>query len=268
MKQKVLLAGSQDAIFDDFFMHTENVYTCLTSSNRSADIKEHINVFEPDIFVYCLGGDFSADNETIELVVKSLDRAEYSETVFALIGDKYHYEGLREDLLEKVDLQLIKPISIKRIQTEIEEVIEKKKIEKEQRERELQRLAAEAEANRKRHILIVDDDPTTLRTIKMYLDEKYSVATAPSGKFALKFLSQRPTDLILLDYEMPEMSGPEVFQQIKEDEKMSKIPVVFLTGITDTNKIKEVLAMLPQGYLLKPVDYDLLHQTVANVLGL
>ena len=113
---------------------------------------------------------------------------------------------------------------------------------------------------------MVDDDPVMLRTIKHYLEEKYTVATAPSGKFALKYLVQRRADMILLDYEMSELNGSEVFRAIKDDESIKDIPVVFLTGIKDTDIIRSVLAMQPQGYLLKPVDYDRLHQTIEGIL--
>lgn len=267
MKKKVLLAGAQDAIFDDFFRHTEEVFSCLTTSNRTNDIQGHISLFEPDVLVYCLGKEATEDNETINFINYCFNTQKQEDHILVLIGDKHQFDGLKEDMLEIVHLQLVKPISIKKIQIQIENVIKEKQVQKELRERELLRMKQEAEAVRKKHLLIVDDDPTMLRTIKMYLEEKYVVATAPSGKFALKFLSQKETDLVLLDYEMPEMSGQEVFQQIKDDEKTNKIPVVFLTGIADTSKIKNVLSMQPQGYLLKPVDYDRLHQTLDGILG-
>lgn len=269
MKIKVLLAGTQDAVMDDFFMHTESAFSCLTTSNRVADIQGHINLFEPDVFVYCLGKEQSEDTDVLSLANRCFNEiGKEEDRVIVLIGDKYQLDGLREDIIAKTDLPLLKPISIKKIQTQIENAYEDMLIRKEQREKELLRLQMEAEANRKRHILVVDDDPTMLRTIKMYLEERFVVATAPSGKFALKFLSQKKTDLVLLDYEMPEMSGRDVFQQIKDNEATCNIPVVFLTGISDTSKIKSVLSMQPQGYLLKPVDYDRLHQTIDSVLQL
>lgn len=266
MKKKVLLAGTQDAIYDDFFGHTEDAFSCLTTSNRENDIQGHIKLFEPDVFVYCLGKDQTEDSDVIAYANSCLSAIENHDRIIVVIGDRYQLESLREDVVEDVDLQLSKPISIKKIQMQIELVIKEKRIAREIQEREILRLQKEFEESKKRHILVIDDDPTTLRTIKMYLEEKYIVATAPSGKFGLKFLSQKHTDLVILDYEMPELSGREVFQQIKDDEKTSNIPVVFLTGISDTSKIKNVLAMQPQGYLLKPVDYDRLHQTLDGIL--
>lgn len=266
MKQKVLIAGAHGAILDDFFNHTEAVYSCLSTSIRMNDIRGHIKLFEPDIFVYCLGKGVAEDNDAIDWAFTCLEQIGIENRIIVLLGDKPQYEGVREDLMARVSLPLIKPINIKRIQMEIDKVIEENRIEQEQKALQELRRKQEEEAKRKRHILVVDDDPTMLRTIKMYLEEKYVVATAPSGKFALKFLEQKETDLVLLDYEMPEISGQEVFQKIKDNEKTSNIPVVFLTGISDTSKIRNVLAMLPQGYLLKPVDYDRLHQTINEIL--
>lgn len=267
MRLKILLSGTQDAIMDDFFMHTDASFSCLTSSNRASDIQGHIALYVPDVFVYCLGKSPTEDSETIAYVNQCFqDIGKAEDKIIVLIGDKYQLDGLREDVIATTELQIVKPVSIKKIQTQIENAYEDMTIRREQREREILRAKMEAEANRKRHILVVDDDPTMLRTIKMYLEEKYVVATAPSGKFALKFLSQKQTDLVLLDYEMPELSGLEVFQSIKEDEKTNSIPVVFLTGISDISKIKTVLSLQPQGYLLKPVDYDRLHQTLDAIL--
>lgn len=271
MKKKVLLAGMQDTIIDDFFMHTSDSFACMTSSNRLDDLQLHIEVFEPEVFVYCLGKDEKGDMENIRMAKKFLRD---SECIIVTIGDKAVFDNLSVFLETVADASLVKPISIMKIQKRIENVLEDRRIEQEVRLREEQKkneellkAQQESEKNAKKHILVIDDDPVMLRTIKHYLEEQYVVATAPSGKFALKFLGVKQTDLVLLDYEMPEMSGPEVFEAIKGSAKTEDIPVVFLTGISDTAKIKGVLAMQPQGYLLKPVDYERLHQTIEGILG-
>ena len=105
-------------------------------------------------------------------------------------------------------------------------------------------------------ILVVDDATIIHKTIKGYLDSRYEVATAISGKIALRFLKTKEVSLILLDYEMPDMNGPAVLEELRKDPYLSSIPVVFLTGINDTEKIKNALALKPQGYLLKPVDRE------------
>jgi CheY-like chemotaxis protein len=103
-------------------------------------------------------------------------------------------------------------------------------------------------------VLVIDDATIVHKTIKAYLNPEYEVATAISGKVALRFLMAKEVSLILLDYEMPEMDGPTVLQKLRENPELASIPVVFLTGINDVDKIKNALALKPQGYLLKPVD--------------
>ncbi len=124
-----------------------------------------------------------------------------------------------------------------------------------------------AEANKKKHVLVVDDDSSVLKLVKNYLAGRYDVATAKSGKVAMKFLETKKTDLVLLDYEMPEEKGPEVLTQIRANENTKDLPVVFLTGVTEKDKIQEVLAMKPQGYLLKPISMMKLSATIKSVIG-
>ena len=99
------------------------------------------------------------------------------------------------------------------------------------------------------------------------LREKYNVATAVSGKIALNFLEKRKTDLILLDYVMPDEDGPAVLKKLRENNATKDIPVVFLTGINDRNKIEKVLDMNPQGYLLKPIKPEKLFRTIRQIIG-
>ncbi|MCH5263211.1 MAG: response regulator [Lachnospiraceae bacterium] len=120
---------------------------------------------------------------------------------------------------------------------------------------------------KRKHILVVDDNAMMLKMLKEHLHNDYDVATAASGRVALKFLERKTTDLILLDYEMPEESGPDVLEQLRASEHTKDIPVIFLTGVTDTKKIKEALALKPQSYLLKPVDREKLLDTITKTIG-
>lgn len=119
----------------------------------------------------------------------------------------------------------------------------------------------------RKHILVVDDDPIMLKTVKEQLRDDYDVATAISGKIAMKFLERKKTDLILLDYEMPGETGPEVLEKIRDNASTKDIPVVFLTGVSDKDKIQEAIALRPKGYLLKPIDHDKLMATITSSIG-
>lgn len=118
----------------------------------------------------------------------------------------------------------------------------------------------------KKKILIVDDTPLMLRNLKKMLDKTYDVVLASSGKQALKSIAQETPDLVLLDYEMPEMNGREVFETMLADEDMKYIPVVFLTSVSDRKAVFSILQSKPAGYILKPAEREKLLNTVQEVL--
>ncbi len=119
----------------------------------------------------------------------------------------------------------------------------------------------------RKHILVVDDDSRMLKIIKRHLADKYDVATALNGRLALKFLETKKTNLILLDYEMPLENGPSILKKLKENPYTHDIPVIFLTGISDRQRIEKALVLKPQGYLLKPIDHIKLLSTISKLIG-
>ncbi len=118
----------------------------------------------------------------------------------------------------------------------------------------------------KRKILLVDDNATVLRSIKELLENSYDVTVAKSGAKALELMRKDKPDLILLDYEMPEMDGRDVFMSMRTDMDLFSIPVIFLTGVNDREHIAQALALRPAGYLLKPVSTMKLNQTIESVI--
>ena len=118
----------------------------------------------------------------------------------------------------------------------------------------------------RRHVLVIDDDPRMLKMLKEQLHHDYEVATAVNGKIAMKFLESKHTDLILLDYEMPDEKGPQVLEKIRANQSTKDVPVIFLTGVTEKEKIQKALVLQPQGYLLKPIDRERLMETITKVL--
>lgn len=128
-------------------------------------------------------------------------------------------------------------------------------------------LSKEQIENSKPHILIVDDNAMVLRNIKAILDKDYSVAVAASGKHAFRSIDNKKPDLILLDYEMPEMNGKEVMEKLLENDALKDIPIVFLTSLDSKQQVMELLALKPAGYILKPADSMDLTQKVREILG-
>ncbi len=118
------------------------------------------------------------------------------------------------------------------------------------------------EDSSKKKILLVDDDSALLRSMQTLLGNKYNVYITNSGMNTITFLKNHTVDLILLDYEMPILSGQEVFRILKSEQATMNIPVIFLTSKDDKNIVKKVLELKPANYLLKPVSPAVLNQTL------
>ena len=103
----------------------------------------------------------------------------------------------------------------------------------------------------KKQILLIDDDITFLKMMQKWLGTKYRVAAARSGPQALSYLAEHTVDLILLDYEMPLMDGPKVLETFRSKPETANIPVIFLTGKSDLESIRNVMSLKPASYLLK-----------------
>ena len=102
-----------------------------------------------------------------------------------------------------------------------------------------------------RMILLVDDDSVMIKTLREGLSTSYKVLPANSGANALKILERFAPDMILLDYEMPEMNGPQVLEAIRNNARTAKIPVMFLTAKNDAGSIEKIEALNPEGHMLK-----------------
>ncbi|MCR4586388.1 MAG: response regulator [Lachnospiraceae bacterium] len=125
-------------------------------------------------------------------------------------------------------------------------------------------LEREAQYERRKSILIVDDDVSYMSMIMEWLKDKYRVSMANSGMQAITWLAQNHADLILLDYEMPVTSGPQVLEMIRSDVSTADLPVMFLTGKGDKESIMKVLALKPVGYQLKTITKDQLRKNIAD----
>ena len=105
----------------------------------------------------------------------------------------------------------------------------------------------------KKSILIVDDDPTYMGVIRDWMRGIYNVAMVTSGMQAITYLSMNHVDLILLDFEMPVTPGPQVLEMLRSEPSTAGIPVIFLTGHNDRESVMKVVALKPEGYLLKTI---------------
>ncbi|MCL2068778.1 MAG: response regulator [Oscillospiraceae bacterium] len=102
-------------------------------------------------------------------------------------------------------------------------------------------------------ILVVDDSATNLRFISEILSPYYKVHASPSGEFAMRFLEKNILDLILLDLEMPGMSGYDMIRLLKLDTRWSSIPVIFLTAQDNRESELTAFELGAVDYILKPI---------------
>ena len=110
----------------------------------------------------------------------------------------------------------------------------------------------------KPHIFLVDDNPVNLDMGKVVLEDKYTVVTISSGEKLLFMLKKARPDLILLDVEMPGLSGYDTMKKIKADPQTAQIPVIFLTGKTDPENELLGLSLGAVDYISKPFSPPLL----------
>ena len=103
-------------------------------------------------------------------------------------------------------------------------------------------------------VLIVDDIPENLSVLHDALDESgYSVLVATNGETALQRARQSLPDIILLDALMPGMDGFEVSRRLKADYSTQHIPIIFMTGLTETEHVVAAFNAGGTDYVTKPV---------------
>jgi serine phosphatase RsbU (regulator of sigma subunit) len=118
-------------------------------------------------------------------------------------------------------------------------------------------------------ILVVDDTPANLQVLAgMLKDRGYKVRPVPSGKLALQAARHDSPDLILLDINMPDMNGYEVCEQLKADEKLKGIPIIFISALTEQLDKVRAFACGGVDYLTKPFQMEELHARVETHLKL
>ncbi len=120
-------------------------------------------------------------------------------------------------------------------------------------------------------ILIVDDQPDNSDTIIEYLEEsegRFKFLQALNGKVACKVAEKRNPDLIIMDWEMPEMNGYEALLWLKENPETMEIPVVMATGRSSGADLSEALKAGAADYIRKPIERQELLARVNSCLSI
>lgn len=117
-------------------------------------------------------------------------------------------------------------------------------------------------------ILVVDDEPANLNLLRQILKQDYDLAFAKSGQDALKTLHEHKPDMVLLDIMMPGIDGYKVCETIKQDPRLSDIPVIFCTAMDDELDEQRGFALGAVDYLTKPVRPSIVQARIRTHIAL
>ncbi len=119
----------------------------------------------------------------------------------------------------------------------------------------------------RKRLLLIDDDPNLILLVKDYLEFRgYEVQTADNGKEALNMLSHNLPDMIVCDIMMPEMDGYALIENIRQDPRMSWIPVLFLSARGQSQDRIKGLNLGADVYMVKPFEPEELVAQVESSL--
>src|SRR4051812_21512364 len=115
-------------------------------------------------------------------------------------------------------------------------------------------------------ILAVDDTPNNISLLASLLGEQYRIKAATTGAKALELASANPPDLILLDIMMPGLSGYDVLERLRADQRLRHIPVIMISAVDEIESVIRCIELGAEDYLPKPFNPTLLRTRVGASL--
>lgn len=114
-------------------------------------------------------------------------------------------------------------------------------------------------------ILIIDDDDVQRHMLTTLLEERgYTMRQASNGNEGMSMLRARTPDLVLLDYEMPDLDGAALLRRARESRQLMEVPFIMITGHHEKEVVKLCLKYGANDYLIKPVDIGRLYKRLAH----
>lgn len=127
-------------------------------------------------------------------------------------------------------------------------------------------LDNEADADKRKHILLVDNDDEIYNDMKSIIGDRYRVSAAGTELQAMRMLEKDRPDMMFLSYEMPLCEGRIMLEMIRNDEELRKLPVVFLTKIAEKRNIASIIRLKPAGCILKPLDKEIVTRIIEKCM--
>ena len=284
MKHKILLNGRNQNVLSDFLQHTVTMFEAVSTSSIISDIEGHFKFFQPEVYLVFI-------DSNAEQAIKQLNDVKnssfYNGCMIVVVGDTDTCNLLERRSRGLASLVIRRPITPDNLALRLTRHLDEadddrtRRIVLAEKAQQMDAVIRAAEAalgdisipaapvvsSGRKHILVVDDDRTVLKMLKAALDSSYDVTAMANGTMVDKVLAAKMVDLIILDYEMPIETGADIFKRLKRNPRLANIPVIFLTGVSDREKIMEVMSLKPHGYILKPIDMDMLTATIRNLIG-
>jgi CheY-like chemotaxis protein len=266
---QVMVTGRLGEVTRDLCEHMERdrQYAAAECPPKKSALLKATLERAPQVIIICLRGETPKTVRVFDILTES-EKA--GEVTFIVVANEEDAEVFTKTTALRRAVLLSRPLHLSALYDKLRE------LETHWRAAEKEAAASFTEFVRpedrvvfpRRHILVVDDEPEQLIQIREHLQEFYETTLVGSGKGALNYLDRFKVDLILLDYMMPIMDGPEVLKKIWETKGWEDIPVIFLTGVSEKDKVLKTLSELrPQGYLIKPSKKSELVAKIIDVVG-
>ena len=264
MQMKILVTGKNRKVAMDVCEHLENdrEYKTVRCDPNKKTLVDVMLTELPKVIVVCMGDETIDTISEFDVLRNTSGQGGFTTIIIANEDDERLFRKYT-----KVDKAffLSRPVSLFALYEKLISI--EKELEDDEKSGQAREFVNE-NARRRKQILVVDDDSEQLIHIKEELEEFYDVTPVKNAEAVFKYLSKKTPDLILLDYLMPEKDGPQVLREMREVEEYAKIPVIFLTGMTERNAILKTIAELrPQGYIVKPSKKSELVAKIIDVLG-
>lgn len=118
-----------------------------------------------------------------------------------------------------------------------------------------------------RHVLFIDDSPVLLRSVRTLVPDGIKVSIAINATQAYKVMANDMPDMIFLDYEMPEVNGPQMLTEFRTKDELKDMPVVFMSAKPGDEYKDEVAHLNPAGFLLKPPSVSSIKSVINEIVG-
>ena len=117
-------------------------------------------------------------------------------------------------------------------------------------------------------VLIADDDEISLSLLQAILESEYKVIAVNNGLSARDLAIEKKPDLIILDVQMPELDGYQVCSELRNNPRTHDIPIIFVSGLSNTDNEKQGFEVGGVDYIVKPLRAQIIYHRVKNHLFL